>query len=102
MMEPNLLICDTCLDAGTRISEVTGLMIKHVDLDKGAIRIEQRNWRGDIDEPKTAKSKRVLALGGLAPRYKVWIARLKAPGSERLGLSTGGRPQAATMGLRRP
>lgn len=25
----NLLICETCLDAGMRISEVTGLMIKH-------------------------------------------------------------------------
>ena len=80
MTEPNLLICDTCLDAGTRISEVTGLMIKHVDLEKGAIRIEQRNWRGDIDEPKTTKSKRILALGGLAARYKVWIAGLKHQG----------------------
>jgi len=60
--DPHLLISETCLDTGTRISEATGLKVKHVDLDPGCIRIEQRNWRGDIDEPKTAKSKRILAV----------------------------------------
>jgi len=74
---PHLLICETCLDTGTRISEVTGLKVKHVDLDQGCIRIEQRNWRGDIDEPKTAKSKRTLALGALRDRYRTWIASLQ-------------------------
>ena len=38
--DPNPLICETCLDTGTRISEVTGLKVKHVDLDEGCIRIE--------------------------------------------------------------
>lgn len=80
--DPNLLISETCLDTGTRISEVTGLKVKHVIFDKGCIRIDQRNWRGDIDEPKTDKSKRVLALGDLAPRYKAWIAGLKHSGPE--------------------
>jgi integrase len=78
--EPNLLICETCLDTGTRISEVTGLMIKHVVLDKGIIRIEQRHCRGDIDVPKTAKSKRTLTLGGLTARYKDWIEGLRRKG----------------------
>ena len=59
----------------SRISEVTGLKIKHVDLEQGCIRIQQRNWRGDIDEPKTAKSRRTLALGALSKRYRAWIAR---------------------------
>jgi integrase len=76
----NLLICDTCLDTGTRISEVTGLKIKYVDLEQGSIQIAERNWRGDIDVPKTDKSKRVLALGGLTPRYKAWIEGLKDQG----------------------
>jgi integrase len=75
--EGNALICETCVDTGTRISEVTGLMIKHVDLERGTIHIAQRNWRGDIDEPKTAKSRRVLALGGLTERYRNWIEKLK-------------------------
>jgi len=30
----------------------TGLRIRHVDLKSGCVRIEQRHWRGDIDEPK--------------------------------------------------
>jgi integrase len=80
--DPNLLICETCLDTGTRISEVTGLKGKHVDFDKGCIRIDQRNWRGDIDVPKTDKSKRLLALGDLGPRYKAWVGKLKSRGPE--------------------
>jgi integrase len=80
--DPHLLICETCLDTGTRISEVTGLKIKHVDLDQSCIRIEQRNWRGDIDEPKTAKSKRTLALAALTERYRTWIASLERRDSE--------------------
>jgi len=78
----NLLISETCLDTGTRISEVTGLKIKYVDLETGTIQIAERNWRGDIDVPKTDKSKRVLALGDLAPRYKVWIDQLKHKGPD--------------------
>ena len=74
--DPHLLICETCLDTGTRISEVTGFKVKHVDFNQGCIRIEQRNWRGDIDEPKTAKSRRTLALGALSGRYRAWIASL--------------------------
>lgn len=71
--DPQRLICETCLDTGTRISEVTGLMVKHVDLVQGSIRIEQRNWRGDIDEPKTAKSRRTLALGWLTERFRIGL-----------------------------
>ena len=75
--DPHLLICETCVDTGTRISEVTGLKIKNVHFESGSIRIEQRNWRGDIDEPKTAKSRRTLALGSLEGRYRAWIGSLK-------------------------
>jgi integrase len=61
---------------------MTGLMIKHVDLAKGTIQIAQRNWRGDIDIPKTDKSKRVLALGELVARYADWISKLKHKGPD--------------------
>lgn len=74
--DPHLLICETCVDTGTRISEVTGLKIRNVNLDNGCIRIQQRNWRGDIDEPKTVKSRRTLALGILTDRYRHRIAAL--------------------------
>ena len=71
--DPHLLICETCLDTGTRISEAVGLQLKHFDPKKGTIRIEQRHCRGDVDEPKTKNSKRTLALGTLLERYQAWI-----------------------------
>jgi integrase len=73
--DPQLLICETCLDTGTRISEAVGLQLKHFDPKKGTIRIEQRHCRGDVDEPKTKNSKRTLALGTLVDRYVDWIAK---------------------------
>ena len=91
--EGQLLICETCLDTGTRISEVTGLMIKHVDLEKGTLKIAQRNWHGDIDVPKTEKSKRMLALGGLASRYRDWIAKLKHKGPDACVFPQAGDPK---------
>jgi integrase len=33
--------------------------------------------RGDIDEPKTPKSRRTLALGALRDRYRTWFASLQ-------------------------
>ena len=72
--DPQLLICETCLDTGTRISEAVGLQLKHFDPNKGTIRIEQRHCRGDVDEPKTRNSKRTLALGSFVDRYTAWIA----------------------------
>jgi integrase len=80
--DPNLLICETCIDTGTRISEVTGLKLKHVDLERGCIRIEQRNWRGDIDDPKTINSRRTLALGNLVVRYDAWLQEIDATDTE--------------------
>jgi hypothetical protein len=59
------------------ISEAVGLQLKHFDPKKGTIRIEQRHCRGDVDEPKTRNSKRVLALGTLVERYQAWINEKK-------------------------
>ena len=77
LRDPNLLICELCLATGARISEVTGLQLKHANTDIGYVRIEQRNWRGNIDTPKTERSKRTLTLGSLAPRLKSWIESLE-------------------------
>ena len=82
LRDPVLLISQTCLETGARISEVTGLHIRHVDLKLGCVRIEQRHWRGDIDEPKTARSRRTLALGTLGAHYRRWIAGLAERGAE--------------------
>jgi len=75
LADPQLLICETCLYTGTRISEAVGLQVKHFNPETGTITIAQRHCRGDVDEPKTKNSKRVLALGTLTARYKEWIAK---------------------------
>jgi integrase len=53
------------------ISELLGLKWRHIDLQGGVIQIVQRNWRGDIDDPKSKTSKRPLTLGYLVDRYRV-------------------------------
>ena len=73
--DPHRLICETCLSTGARISEVLGLTLKHLDLGKGIIHIQQRHCRGDIDVPKTKNSRRILTLGNLVARYKEWIRK---------------------------
>ena len=78
--DPTRLMIETCIGTSARISEVTGLMIKHFDPENGAIRIEQRSWHTEIAEPKTAGSKRTLALGVLTGRFLDWIAKLERRG----------------------
>jgi integrase len=74
--DPYLLISETCISAGPRISEVLGLQIRHLNLDNGTLTVEQRNWHQDLGKPKTEKSKRTLAIGGLLGHYREWVARL--------------------------
>jgi integrase len=71
LSDPNLLIVETALATGARISELLGLKWRHIDLQSGVIQIVQRNWRGDIDDPKSKTSKRPLTLGYLVDRYRV-------------------------------
>jgi len=72
--DPILLVIETCIATGARISEVLGLQWKHVDLKTGTIRIEQRQWHQDIDEPKSETSKRTLTVGILVERFKAKAA----------------------------
>ena len=97
--DPHLLICETCLDTGTRISEAVGLQLKHFDPKKGTIRIEQRHCRGDVDEPKTKNSKRTLALGTLAGSVPGVDQGEEDHAPQRLDLLSGGGPQQAHVGL---
>jgi integrase len=74
LSDPNLLVIETAIATGARISEILGLKWLHVDLENGVIRIVQRNWRGDIDDPKSKTSKRPLTLGYLVDRYRAKAA----------------------------
>jgi integrase len=67
--EPNRLIIEVCIATGARISEVLGLKWKHINLDAGTIKIEQRVWRQDVGRPKSEDSRRVLGIGDLAQRF---------------------------------
>jgi integrase len=68
--EPNKLIIETCIATGARISEVLGLKWKHVNLDAGTIKIEQRVWHQDVGRPKSEDSRRTLGIGDLVERYR--------------------------------
>jgi integrase len=68
--EPNPLIIETYIATSARISEVLGLQWKHVDLEAGTIKIEQRVWHQDVDRPKTENSRGALGIGDLVERYK--------------------------------
>jgi integrase len=64
------LMVETAVSTGMRISEILGLRWRSVDLDSGLVRIEERYYRGDTDEPKTERSRRVLPLGCLVDAYR--------------------------------
>ena len=66
----NLLIVETAFSTGAWISEMLGLTWRNVDLLDGVIHIVQRNWRGNISQPKSQSSKRFLTLGDLVTRYR--------------------------------
>jgi integrase len=74
LSDPNLLVIETAIATGARISEILGLTWRNVNLQDGVIRIVQRNWRGDIDDPKSKTSKRPLTLGYLVYRYRAKAA----------------------------
>jgi integrase len=52
------------------------MQIRHLDLEKGTLRVDQRSWHKDVGRTKTAKSRRTLAVALLADRYRSWIQRL--------------------------
>jgi len=60
------LMIATAVTTGMRVSEIIALKWKHVDFDRGLVRVEERYYRSDTDEPKTEGSKRELPLGSLA------------------------------------
>src|ERR1019366_6567216 len=51
--EPYKLLIEVCIATGARISEVLGLMWKHVNLATATIKIEQRVWHQEIGKPKS-------------------------------------------------
>ncbi len=78
MEEPNKLILETCIATGARISEVLGLQWKHVNLEAGTIKIEQRVRHQHVGRLKTENSRRVLGVGYLVERFREKAAAERA------------------------
>jgi integrase len=55
---------------GLRVSEVLGLRWRNIDLDAGTLKVEQRWYRGDLDDPKTEGSVRTRQLGPLTDEFR--------------------------------
>jgi integrase len=62
------------LFVGMRPGEILGLQRKHIAPDCAKLTIEQRLYRGDIDDPKTALSKRTVGIPSqTATVLKEWM-----------------------------
>ncbi len=68
--DPIRLIIEVCIATGARISEVLGLIWRHVDLEVGTIKIVQRVWHQEVGRPKSEDSKRILGVGDLIERLR--------------------------------
>jgi integrase len=65
------VIAHLAIFAGMRPGEILGLQRKHVSEGGSSVTVEQRLYRGDIDTPKTASSKRVVALGPATVKVRI-------------------------------
>jgi integrase len=65
------LICQVALFCALRISEVMGLRWKHIDLERGAARVCERFYRGDIDIVKSERANREVPLGHLVEELQL-------------------------------
>jgi len=59
-------LASVALFCGLRVSEILGLQERHINFKAGLISIEQRCWRGNIDEVKTRNALRRVPMGHLA------------------------------------
>jgi integrase len=60
------LIVVTAVVAGLRVSEVLGLQPCDVDASNETLRVERRQHRGDVADPKSEASQRTRQIGALA------------------------------------
>lgn len=109
------MIVEVALYCGLRISEVLGLRWRHIDLAAGVLKVEERYYRGDVDDPKTPGSARVVALGEMAQDFTLvhpgpgnddeWVFTVPTHGGrrqtrdDRIILRHFIRPQAKALGL---
>jgi integrase len=79
LAEPGRTIVLTLLLTGCRIGEVLALRWRHVDLERGVLRIREGVYHGHFGTPKTASSIGDLPLG---PQVVAALVRHQQQGSE--------------------
>jgi len=87
--DPNKLIIETCIATGARIPSL-GLQWRHVNLDAGTIKIEQRVWHQDVGRPKSDGTG-AFGIGDLAGRFRAKPRRQGHAEFVRLPAETGVR-----------
>ena len=65
------LIAETAISTGLRTSELLGLRWRDIDLERGILFVRRRYYRGDMDIPKSERSKRIEALGILTAEFQL-------------------------------
>lgn len=68
------LIIKVAVVSGLRVSEVLGLRRVDIDFTAETLRVEVRQHRGDVDDPKTEESRRVRQIGPLAGELLTYAA----------------------------
>jgi integrase len=74
------LIVITAVVAGLRVSEVLGLRPCDIKAEAQTLRVERRQHRGDIDDPKSESSRRVRQIGALAQELLRYASGRNADG----------------------
>ena len=60
------LVIISAVVAGLRVSEVLGLQPRNIDQRTETLRVERRQHRGDVDDPKSESSRRIRQVGAFA------------------------------------
>jgi integrase len=85
-------IAHLAIFAGMRPGEILALQRKHVSAGCESVTVEQRLYRGDIDTPKTASSRRTVALGPMtATVLRGWMTWVGDGAKAWLFASEGGQ-----------
>jgi site-specific recombinase XerC len=86
------------ISSGFRPGEMLGLQRRHVAADGSAVSVEQRVYRGIIDEPKTDPSRREVAIPPkTAELLREWMAAAVGPEPEAY-VFAGEKGQAGLAG----
>jgi integrase/recombinase XerC len=60
------LLIETLYTTGMRISEASGLLVSHLDFQRGVVRVRRKRCRGSVGKTKSDSGARDLPMGDLA------------------------------------